>query len=124
MRPAHLEQHVLKRDAALRDGPELAARVHEVGQRVLLVDGHQAVAQLVADGVQRDGQSHVGVVGGQPRDAWNDPCAGARVRGAVFSSKERRVCRPAPEVDTVMRRGLKLRPSGSEMIESALDTFA
>ena len=46
-----------------------AQRVHELGERVLLVDGHQARARLVVGRVERDGEADLAAeVLAEPRD--------------------------------------------------------
>ena len=124
MRELALEQHAKLLRVALRvidagkhhplvahppSGPRAVClrRVDEVAHRVLAIDGHQDVAQLVARRVQRDGERHRDLLLGQLLDA-RDQTARRHDDPARADAEQLWICEPPHGIDhrTIVRHRL------------------
>jgi len=56
----------------------VAARLHQGGERIFFVDGHERVALLVVGGVERDGEAGADFFFGELFDAGDDAAGGKR----------------------------------------------
>ncbi len=95
-------------------------RADEVAHRVLLVDRHQHVAQLIARGMQRDGQRHRHVLFGELLDPWDQPAC-RHDDAAWADAQQLRVGEPAHRLDDRRRQAPVLLRQEADRVDRLLD---